>query len=178
MNEHEQGILTGLQKGNEIAYQSLFNEYYELLVSFALKYVKSLDLAREMVQLVFITLFDKRKSIRITSSIRNYLQTAVYHQCLAELKRDGRFIEPIDESSVESRDFLEEAEDEARIWRAINGLPTECRKIFVMNRLEGLKNQMIADELGISKRTVETQISKALKALREKLLNLLAFVRV
>jgi RNA polymerase sigma-70 factor (ECF subfamily) len=66
-------------------------------------------------------------------------------------------------------DHLEAAELESRIWQIINGLPEKCKEIFILNRFEGKKYQEIADQLDISVKTVETQMSKALKTLREHL---------
>jgi len=73
-------------------------------------------------------------------------------------------------NSTEFRDLIEEAESESKIWETINELPNQCKRIFLMSRFEDISNAEIALKLDISKRTVETQISKALKYLRNKLL--------
>jgi len=171
-------LIRGLKSGDESAYRQLFSEYYELLISYAWKFVRSEDAAREVVQQVFINLFDYRDSLEIKSSLKGYLIRSVYNQCLLEVKQGQRFIEvKEDERSVEG-DFLEEAEAEALIWKAIDALPEQCRRIFIMNRFEGKKNKDIAETLKISKRTVETQISKALKILREQLLVIIGLINL
>ena len=141
-----------------------------------MKYVKSVDDAREVVQKVFIKLFEKREKLEIKSSLKPYLFKSVYNTCLNEIRGKKSFldVDEIDQLDLsEQSDKLVEAEEEKRIWAAINDLPTKCRDIFIMNRFDGLKNQEIADKLDISKRTVEVQISNALKKLRDKLLNII-----
>ncbi len=171
-------LLHGLKLGDESAYRQLFSEYYELLISYAWKFVRSEDIAREVVQQVFINLFDYRESLEIKSSLKAYLIRSVYNQCLKEVKHDQRFIGVVNDKHFVEGDLLEEAETEALIWKAIDGLPEGCRKIFILNRFEGKKNQEIADTLQISKRTVETQISKALKILREQLLVIITLMNL
>ena len=78
-------------------------------------------------------------------------------------------------SEADYIDHLVEAEALARIYRAIDELPEQCRRIFTLNRFEGMSNQAIADQLSLSKRTVETQISKALRLLRQALFSLFLF---
>lgn len=158
-----------LRRGNPLAYHRLFNEHYEALFSYAFKLSKSADLASDIVQQVFINLYERRRESEI-EDIRAYLFRSVYHSAIAELKRNQPTEILMSEDAVENKDLIVEAEEEAAIWSAINELPEQCRKILLMNRFEGMKNQEIAEILGISKRTVETQISLGLKKLRSKLL--------
>ncbi|MFY0688380.1 MAG: RNA polymerase sigma-70 factor [Cyclobacteriaceae bacterium] len=178
MRTEDRAIIGGLKKGNELAYQQLFNEYYSLLISYAMKFVKTPDLARDVVQEVFIRLYDKRSNINISTSLKSYLIKSVYHQCLLSLKNDQTFMVPNEADLTIDQDLLEQAEAETLIWAAIDELPEQCRRIFIMNRFEGLSNQKIADRLSISKRTVETQISKALKILRGKLLIIIYLMNI
>lgn len=164
--------IENLKAGNELAYQLLFNQFYAPLVAYAEKMVGSLDLAREVVQGVIIYIYEHREDLDIQKSLKSYLYKSVYHACLKENKSAMIHQEYAESDWVENRDLIEEAEETAAIWKEINSLPDQCQKVFILNRFEGFKNDQIAEILGISKRTVETHISNALKKLRDKLLSI------
>ena len=179
--QQEEIILRGLRQGEEASYRALFEHYYPVLVTFALRYVTDLDQAKELVQEVFIKLYQKREALQIAQSLKSYLFKAVYHQCLntikqAKLRQQHQQQAAQERTDTDDTDHLVEAETIQRIYQAIETLPEQCRRIFTMNRFEGMNNQAIADQLGISKRTVETQISKALKLLRQALFLLHLFL--
>jgi len=169
-------LLKGIAQGDEAAYKELFLRYYAQLVVFARKVVNDDDLARELVQDVIVTFYEKRKEIKIHSSLKAHLYQSVRNRCLNQIKhsqirRDHHAniyqTKKNDEAYIE--DKLQETELEQRIFSVIQSLPTQCRRIFEMSRFDGTSNQEIADKLDLSKRTVETQISKALKVLRTQL---------
>ena len=177
--QREESILRGIRQGSESSYRALFEQYYPVLVTFALRHVADLDQAKELVQEVFIKLYQKRESLHITQSLKSYLFKAVHHQCLNALKQAQVRQRHHQQAAQERPDAdytnnLVEAEAVQRIYQAIETLPEQCRRIFTLNRFEDMSNQTIADQLGISKRTVETQISKALKLLRQALFSLLS----
>lgn len=175
MIEDEQELISNLKKGNERAYQLLFELHYAFLISYAAKFLPSIDLSREVVQKVFVRLFEKRHSLHIRS-LKAYLTKSVYYACMEELRFEKKFVEQRDDDRIDLEDKLVQAEEEAAIWKAIDDLPEKCRQIFVMNRFDCFNNQQIADILNLSKRTVETQISLALKKLRKNLLTLVAIL--
>ncbi|MEQ9300468.1 MAG: RNA polymerase sigma-70 factor [Cyclobacteriaceae bacterium] len=175
MTANDRLLLQGLKSGDEESFQRLFDQYYELLISYASRFLNSPDERSEVIQRVFIRLFEQRRSLNI-ASLKAYLIKSTYHGCMEELRRTRPFMDNRESDRVEDVDLIEQAEREAEIWKVIDELPPKCHRIFVMNRFDDLKNQQIADQLGISKRTVETQISIALKTLREKLLNILLFL--
>ncbi len=166
--------MQGLQRGEEAAYRQLFEQYYASLTLFALRYLNDEDDAKELVQNVFLTLYQKRATLLIRQTVKAYLFKSVYHACLNERRRtltQQRHQQQAAEAlpGFEDTDPLVEAENVARIYRAIETLPEQCRRIFTMNRLEDMTNQSIATKLNLLKRTVETQISKALRLLRQQL---------
>lgn len=165
----EEVLIEKLKSGDENAYRYIFDSYYELLISYAGKHLNSKDACREAVQTVMIALFEKRASLNI-QKLKPYLIKSVYHACIHEIRSLKDFVENHETDKVIDQDMVDQAEREAEIWRKINSLPPKCHQIFVMNRFEGLKNQEIADKLGLSIRTVETQISLALKNLRDQIL--------
>ena len=158
-------------------FESLFMSYYSALVVFAGKYVNDIDIAREIVQDFFVKLYEKRMSITIDTSIKSYMYRSVYNCCINYLNQRSlhqKYIKNIELSERTEEDPEKEiiaVDLQQKIFEIVEQLPGKCRRIFKMNRYEGLKNEEIAKILNLSKRTVETQISKALKILRTKLSN-------
>lgn len=171
----EKRFIQSLQSGNLDDFEAMFNTYYVPLVVFACRYVQQSETARDIVQDFFVRLYEKRDQVVIDTSLKSYLYRAVYHSCLNHINqqhmrdRHLKFIdqERSDEENLE--DEIRSVELQQRIAEGIESLPSKCRQIFKMNRLDGLRNEEIATRLNLSKRTVETQISKALKILRNKL---------
>lgn len=171
-------IIDGIKKGDENAFKAVFDLYYAQLVVFARKVVIDDDLARDLVQDVIVGFYEKRENLNIHTSLKAHLYQSVRNRCLNQLKhsqirREHHANIFVDKKNEESyvEDKLQETELEHKIYQVVKALPDQCRKIFEMSRFDGTPNQQIADELSLSKRTVETQISKALKVLRKQLAN-------
>jgi RNA polymerase sigma-70 factor (family 1) len=166
--------LAELKSGKLHLYESLFKAFYRPLVVFAMKYVNDPETAKEIVQDFFVKLYEKRNSIVIDTSLKSYLYRSVYNSCInhlshIEMRNRHLKIIAIQTEDEYNDDQVSVLELQNRIYSCIENLPEQCRKIFKMNRFDGLKNEQIAEKLNLSKRTVETQISKALKILRKKL---------
>ncbi len=164
------------EKLTESKIEMLFKEHYSILTAYANKFLSDLDDSREIVQDVFVKLFDNKDSIKIHTSAKAHLFTSVRNACLNTIKQRKNHAEHHDNikylssgASMQADKILEQTELEHEIYKAIDELPEQCQRIFKLNRFDGFTNQEIADQLGISKRTVETQISKALKSLRVKI---------
>lgn len=162
------------------AFESLFRSFFPGLVLFARKYLPDQDTASEIVHNVFLNLWEKRDSIDTSSSLKSYLFTSVHNRCLNFIRdqkkfdRDETLLQRLDSNEfIDASDRLEEQELEQRIYDALQALPEKCREVFSLNRFEGLKYSEIAEKLDISVKTVETQMSKALRILREKLIDYL-----
>jgi len=153
-------------------YEQLFREYFTSLTYFSQKYVGDLDTAKEIVHNVFIKVWEKRECFDFDKSSKSYLFTSVYNRSLNYLRDQKKFAseeEALHSDEGINNDHLEAAELESKIWKVINSLPEKCKEIFIANRFEEKKYAEIAEEKGISVKTVETQMSKALKVLREHL---------
>jgi RNA polymerase sigma-70 factor (family 1) len=156
-------------------FEALFKQYYAPLVVYACKYVPEMDAAREIVQDFFVKLYEKRSTLTIDTSIKSYLYRSIFNSCMNYINQrsiQDKHIKNIDmerndEENLENE--INSIELQNRIFNLIEALPPKCKRIFKMNRLEGMKNEEIATRLHLSKRTVETQISKALKILRNRL---------
>lgn len=175
LSSEDELLISGLKQGEEQFYRLLFDTYYNPLVVFANRMLLDIDLSRSVVQDVFVMLYDKREDIVIHTNLNAHLYQSVKNRCLNYIKRDKMknghhqiILERFDTFQQPSN-TLEYNELQSLIDSTVDSLPDQCRRIFRMSRNEGVTNQEIAEMLDISKRTVETQISKALKKLREEL---------
>lgn len=158
------------------ALEGLFKAYYTPLCSYACYFLKDKDESEEIVQGIFYQLWEKRRSIVISVSIKSYLFTAVRNNSLKRInhmKIKNEYRENVINSSEKSADNTTDKvvskELEAQIEVAIDGLPEQCGIVFKLSRHGELKYSEIAEHLEISVKTVEKQMGKALRILREKL---------
>ncbi|MDR1161597.1 MAG: RNA polymerase sigma-70 factor [Tannerellaceae bacterium] len=159
-------------------FERSFKEWYQPLCLFALRFINKVDDAEDVVQQTFADLWDKRMEMARILNLKAYLFQAVRNRSLSVVAK-AEWI-PLEESFPDTEDYsLEEsmyhAERDARLWREIDKLPPERKKIFLLSKRDGLKYQEIADELHLSIKTVENQISKALKTLRETAVRIYTF---
>lgn len=172
-----------IQQGDKTAFEELFHQYYEYLCNFAFQFLKEKAASEEIVQDIFFKLWEKKDDLNIESNIKSYLFSSVRNHCLNQIKhidiRDNyksHNEKEIQHSESQSFDNVVENELELHINEAISSLPVERQRIFKLSRFEGKKYKEIADELNISVKTVETQMSKALKFMREELQEYLPFL--
>lgn len=172
----EQLLIQKIRKGDDAAFESLFRQYFKVLTVYALRYLNDLDIAQDLTQDVFVRLYEQRTELKIHTSLKSYLYTIVRNRCLDYIKtnrihNDHKQIIQNEHtgSQADHSDVVLEVELQERIFSAINELPEQRQKIFRLSRLEGKSNQEIADLLSITKRTVETHISNALKNLKTQL---------
>jgi RNA polymerase sigma-70 factor (ECF subfamily) len=165
---------------DNINIDDLFRLNYRPLCLYALHYLQDTDLAEDMVQECFTTLWEKiRQGFPITNR-RAYLYMTVRNRCLDHLRRKGiqtESLKPYDTYGIiEDDDAEERSATEARLWTAIDALPEKCRQVFLMSKRDGLKYEEIAEELGLSVNTVRNQISKALNMLKEGARKIYSFI--
>lgn len=160
----------------QIKFEKLFKEHFTGLCYFAQKYLGDLDSSKEVVHNVFIKIWENRAEFDFEKPAKSYLFTSVYNRSLNVLRDNKKFINPDEgeahEAALETGEFtdtMEVAELEGRIKMAIQKLPEKCREVFELNRFEGKKYAEIAEHLNISIKTVESQMSKALKVLKTEL---------
>lgn len=171
--KNKDSILT--QEDSINAFEDLFKRYYAPLVVYACKYVPGIEIAREIVQDFFVKLYEKRTLINIDVSVKSYLYRSVYNSCMNYINQKNiqeKHLKNIDQERIVEENLENEVfsvELQYKIFEVVESLPAKCKLIFKLNRIDGLKNEEIAQQLNLSKRTVETQISKALKILRKKL---------
>jgi RNA polymerase sigma-70 factor, ECF subfamily len=177
----EEQQITGLLKKDESIFELIFKENFKKLQCYASTIVNDNEIAEEMVQNVFFKLWDRVDTLQIQAPIAAYLYRAVYNESCNYLKhqkvKQGYFNfskHTMNETSTEKASkkiMLKELEDKIR--NAISDLPEQCRTVFQLSRFEELKYQEIADKLGLSIKTVEAHMGKALKIMRLKLVDYL-----
>ncbi len=166
----------GLHEKNKVVFDFVFQYYYSGLCAYAETIVKEQEAVEDIVQELFVSIWIKGEQLKITGSLKNYLFTSVKNRCFDFLKHQKVKIKsaPILQASRSSNEetpenWMAEVELQERIENSLRNLPPRCQEIFRMSRFDGLKNQEIANQLGLSRRTVELQISSALKVLRKDL---------
>ena len=168
-------IAAQIQKGDKGAFKILFETYYAILCAYAFQFVKNNETAEEMVQSVFVKLWEKHHSLEIETSLKHYLYRSVRNQSLNYIqhkKIQDHFVKKSYEEQTRNYVPRENFPDPGlmkKIEASINSLPEKRRNIFRLNREEGLKYKEIAQKLNISIKTVENQMGAALRTLREKL---------
>jgi len=163
-----------IKKGDREAFEHLFTRYYRGLVICALHYVRSVDVAEDIVQDVFFKLWKDRKKIVLHTSMRSYLSVAVKNKSLDHIKHyvirnkaENDILR--NESNPEGSGLNVTFDLIERIEKTINTMPEQVRNVFIMSRYESKKYKEIAEILGISVKTVEASVGKALRILREAL---------
>jgi len=172
-----------LRSDDEKAFDKLFLKYYVSLCRFVFIYVKDQFASEEIVQELFINLWEQRKKITITTSFTSYLYTAAKNRSLNYLQKGKTrklhenltANEKISEVYVMD-DMVTFNEIHLELSKAIEKLPQKCRQIFHLSRTENLSNAEIAKQLGISVKTVENQITIALKKIKTYLSPYLGFI--
>jgi RNA polymerase sigma-70 factor, ECF subfamily len=172
----EKQVLETIQSGNESAFEMIFRAYYQPLCRYAYSFLSDKEEAEEVVQSAFITVWEKRKSLDIQTSLKSYLYRMVRNACLNVIKHEKIKQQhvahelAVTEATYESvSQKVYASELELKIGEAMKVLPEQCRLVFQLSRFEELKYQEIADQLQISVKTVENHMGKALKIMREQL---------
>jgi len=174
----EQTWLTGLRNDSEADLEQIFNRFYHYLTVTAYRLIPDQNKAEDLVQDLFFSLWTKRAELKVTGSLKAYLRKAVVNRCIDELRREKHRATTSDEqlpyqaATQTSADALLETSDlQKQINRAVDSLPERCRAVFSLSRFHDLSNKDIATKLDISIKTVENQMTKALKLLRLALAN-------
>jgi len=161
-----------LKANKEAIVERLFRDHFEALSRLAMKYIGDFDTSKDIVHEVFTSFWQKIDSLPADTQYKSYLFTAVRNKSFNHLRDQKKHLDIVDaetQESPEREDSIETKELAREIDYALNLLPERCREVFELSRFEGMKYGQIADELNISVKTVEGQMSKALRLLREHL---------
>lgn len=165
-------ILRLIKSGDKQIFKYLFELHFVPLCRFVRLYVKESRIAEEIVLDVFTTIWEKREELEIRITLKAYLFQAARNRALNYIRDNERFIPVSDWSAFErfeTDDSLETKELECLIQEAVCSLPDRCREVFQKSRSEYLSNKEIAEDLHVSVKNVEAQITKALKLIKQHL---------
>ncbi|NNG11213.1 MAG: RNA polymerase sigma-70 factor [Arenibacter sp.] len=173
--KNQSTLIEGLKKGKEDAYVYLVEHYHNQLCIYANSLIRDDLLAEDIVQNVFVQVWEKRNKLKHDFSLQNYLYKSVHNKFIDQYRKgkavmalEKKYIAAL-ELAVEEKDEIQEQKILNILFDAIQELPPKCKQIFLMSKKEGLTNIEISEYLNISKKTVEGQITKAFCILREKL---------
>lgn len=169
----EKVLISRLSSGDRSAFSIIFNAYYMDLVFFAASFTHNQDTAEEIVQDTFVKLWEDHSSTQIDQSLKSYLLTTVRNKCI-NLYKHNKIMQTHAEKvlkrspcfTCDTDNYLLYSELQEQLNTALERIPDEISEPFKMHRNQGLKYQDIADILGVSVRTVEVRIGRALHLLR------------
>jgi RNA polymerase sigma-70 factor (ECF subfamily) len=176
----EQYLIEKFKAGDREVFTEIFSVYYKDMVAFAFSFTHEIADSEEIVQDVFVKLWDGHEKLNITVSIKSFLLKTIQNRCIdwhrhkKIMYNHSTYI--IDNSPLyefDTDNYILRSELEGRIEQAIDALPEKFKEAFEMNRFEGLKYKEIAEKLNVSLRTVEVRVSKALVLLRKSLIDFL-----
>ena len=173
--ESDYDLIQGVRHNDALAFDRLFKKYSPKVYGFALRYLKSVEESEGVVQDLFVYVWEHRKELRTDTKIQAFFFTIAYNLIRKIFRKESykqAYVDAFmnneqvyDDSARENIDYNSTIEE---VERVISGLPPRCRRIFEMSRMQGKNGAEIAEELQISRATVDNQISIALKYIRSK----------
>jgi RNA polymerase sigma-70 factor (ECF subfamily) len=167
-------LIKGLKKGKTEAYTSLVDQYHQKLCSYAFSLTHDHNSAEDIVQNVFVRLWQKRSDLKDNFNIKSYLYKSIYNQFI-DLYRKEKATMALEKKYIEALDTIVEDDDNSienlikLVKKEIQNLPPKCKQTFVLSRQEGLTNIEIAEYQNVSIKTVEAQITKAFSLIRKNI---------
>jgi RNA polymerase sigma-70 factor (ECF subfamily) len=168
----ERYLLTGIQEGNKEVFSLLFKAYYKDMVLFGGNFLSDKTACEDIVQSVFLKLWDDHSVLVIETSLKSYLLRAVRNACLDEIRHRSVVREYGERMSnrllddVDTENYVLYSDLQKHLHKALEQIPELYKEAFILNRFGGLKYREIAEKLEVSERTVEVRISKTLELLR------------
>lgn len=168
-------LIDALKNGDEKAYAYLIDTYHHKLCVYANSLVKNIYSAEDIVQNVFIKVWEQRTRLKSDHALKSFLYKLVYNEFI-DLYRKNQSLFSLEKSyydALNSIVFEDDSESFQRVLNVVNkeiqNLPPKCKEVFILSKKEGLTNIEIAEHLDVSVKTVEAQITKAFSILRTSL---------
>ncbi len=179
MKENDK-FLFGLVSGNEKDFRHIVEHWHNRLYNFANGYLNNPENTKEVLQDVFLKLWDARQKLSADTNLNAYLFTLTRNRCVDLIRREKLMLQFRTDKQEEYRrlsenfealtdpilDDLFALEIQDEIDRTINGLPEQCQRVFIMSRVKGMNNKEISQSLMLSEKTIESHLTKALKTIR------------
>ena len=174
-------LLIRLQEDDQYAFTSIYNKYWKNLYAVAYSILKDKTICEDIVQDIFINVWNKRKSIAIKVSLKAYLTSSVKYEVFRQLKKKIEALEIVDDLLIDPNNSAQENMDYKELLvhmnNVVNKLSTKCREVFILSREKELSHKEIAVIRNISTKTVENHIGKALGSLKDVIgYNILIFL--
>lgn len=170
---HDEELTTLLQNGDEYAFREIYARYWKPLYYSALNILNNKESCQDIIQELFIDIWQRRNSLQVQTSLKGYLFTAVRYKVFKEVRKsaDESLFTDLDNrlSSFTGDSHLLFAEIQRLVKQAVDQLPDACRQVYILSREEDLSHAEIAQKLNISTKTVANQLTKALKHIRTSL---------
>ena len=161
-------------RGNDLALRSLLSTYHNYLVVVGLRYLTDRQRVEDVIHDTFADLWNKQQEIDV-QSVKSFLRGAVVNKCLAIIRKESR-IDLVEEHSYDlsakepsADQYIDRDNLEKEIHAIIDGLPLKCGQVFKLSRFEGKSHHEISEVMGISKKTIENHMTRALRTLRDQL---------
>ena len=174
----EKGIdlITIIEQGNTATFTHFYTVYFQKLLLASDSYVNDISIAEELVQDIFLKIWENPQALNEVQSIKSYLYRTVINSSINYLNRQKNIAQHhLKLASTITDQYLMDLDEESEmilmLRNEIEKLPAQCKKVFILSRFENLKYREIAIQLNISEKTVENHIGNALKLLRARFLN-------
>ena len=175
---NDEELMQEIKAGNMFAFDALYEKYCKRVYKFAYSILKSREEAENLMQDVFLNLWENRHKVEKDSSVKSYVFTITYHAAISVIRKKAResefveYLKSVQEINVEPVDVvLEYNELTNKLDEIINTLPKRQKEVYLLHKVEALKYNEIAERLHISVNTIENHMSRALRTIREKLGN-------
>ena len=174
-------IITGIRNRDRGVFHYLYERYFTPMVLFAESYLYDKEEARDCVQELFFKLWEQASCFQVSISLKAYLYTSVRNKCLNVL-RDKRIHDSHHDKLFEATLFSGDEDSDVdenircRLQEALGSLPERCREIFILKVVKGMKNREIAEELNLAETTVKTQIQRAYRMLRVRMISVILLI--
>jgi RNA polymerase sigma-70 factor (ECF subfamily) len=175
----DEQLVALLNNGDQLAFAEIYRRYAESLAGFAASKLFRMEDARDIMQDLFVKLWENREQVRITSTLQSYLFAVIRHKIIDKIRKNitreeyasalqslACYFQPASDKQLEAKELHQ------AIQTSIGQLPARVKEIYQLSREEGLTNQEIAQKLNLSEQTVKNQLSTALKHLRRSLMRI------
>jgi RNA polymerase sigma-70 factor (ECF subfamily) len=182
LNLNNEQLIPLLLSGDERTFESVYKHFLKPLHSYAISILKDEEVAKGTVQNIFLKLWERKSTLSFNGSLKAYLYSAVYHECLNYIRHEKVKLNHQDhlvynmKTTEEHDSGIELTDLKGKLQQILNNLPEKCRTVFQLSRFEELKYREIAEQMGISVKTVEAHMGKALKILRQELVHYLPVI--
>jgi RNA polymerase sigma-70 factor (ECF subfamily) len=167
--ESDTQLMADIKKGGYVSYNKLFVRYYHPLCQFVYGFIANRSDTEDIIQELFLHVWNDRKKIAITDNVSGYLYKMAKNMTLNHIRKENNYKMMLAEQEMpvyEENNSLETAELKAALYDCINRLPARSREILLMDRMQGLKQKEIAEKLSVSLQTVKNQIWMSLQKLK------------